>query len=285
MNVSILGRGDRMTLDPVRMDAPKDDEDRPSIEHITMQSEDQRMLGVLFKPSGKGPHPVAIILHGFPGHDRNLDIAHMLRRGGIASVIFHYRGAWGSQGTFTFDGMVKDVITAIDHLETISEDLDLDMDDLTLIGHSMGGWAAMMAASIDERVRNVGYLAGFNLGLAGSFVSEDTGARKMVESKFRELSVPFNVDSVEGLIEEIIERSDEQNLLLKCSQLCTRRILMVSASKDTLAVPDLHFDPLHEGFISSGVKDLTLAELDSDHSFSDSRIALQDLIWNWVSMR
>ncbi len=77
-NVFLPPRGYVMIMDPVRMDAPRDDVHPPSIEHVTIQSECQRMLGVVFKPSGKGPHPVAIILHGFPGHDRNLDIAHTL---------------------------------------------------------------------------------------------------------------------------------------------------------------------------------------------------------------
>ena len=33
-------------------------------------------------------------LHGYPGHEKNLDLAQSLRRTGFSSVIFFYRGCW-----------------------------------------------------------------------------------------------------------------------------------------------------------------------------------------------
>jgi hypothetical protein len=34
-------------------------------------------------------------LHGFPGNERNFDVAQALRRAGYAALVFHYRGSWG----------------------------------------------------------------------------------------------------------------------------------------------------------------------------------------------
>jgi len=37
-----------------------------------------------------------VLLHGYPGNERNLDLAQARRRDGWDIVFFHYRGAWGS---------------------------------------------------------------------------------------------------------------------------------------------------------------------------------------------
>lgn len=272
-----------MEFDPVIMEGPKNELPRASIEHLTIDSGGDRMLGVMFRPAGEGPHPVAVILHGFPGHDRNLDIAHMLRRGGFASVVFHYRGAWGSGGSFTFSNMLEDVRRVLDHLERNADQYSLDIGNLNIIGHSMGGWAAMMVASEDDRVRGVAGISGFNLGLAGSFIGDDIKARKLVENKFRELSKPFKVKSVELLLEEMIEGSDGLDLISRCSELVRRRILMIYSMNDELSVPRLHHGPLFMGLKEAGAEDLTGYCIDTDHSYSDSRLELQGAIWEWIS--
>ena len=72
-----------------------------------------QMNAMVYVPAGKGPHPVVVLLHGFPGNEQNLDLAQSLRRAGWAVVTFHYRGSWGSEGTFTFDGAIEDTAAVI----------------------------------------------------------------------------------------------------------------------------------------------------------------------------
>ena len=38
-----------------------------------------------------------LLLHGFPGNEKNLDLAQDLRADGFNVLFFHYRGAWGSE--------------------------------------------------------------------------------------------------------------------------------------------------------------------------------------------
>ena len=61
---------------------------------VTFDSDEVALLGVLHLPEGEGPHPVAVLLHGFPGNERNFDLAQSLRRAGYAALVFHYRGSW-----------------------------------------------------------------------------------------------------------------------------------------------------------------------------------------------
>ena len=65
---------------------------------VTFSSGGETLPGVLHVPAGPGPHPVVVLLHGFPGNERNFDLAQSLRRAGYATLVFHYRGAWGSPG-------------------------------------------------------------------------------------------------------------------------------------------------------------------------------------------
>ena len=51
----------------------------------------------------KNKGDTVILLHGFPGNERNLDLAQAIRRSGWNAVFFHYRGAWGSGGVFSFE--------------------------------------------------------------------------------------------------------------------------------------------------------------------------------------
>ena len=54
-----------------------------------------------------------ILLHGFPGNERNLDLAQALRRAGWNAVFFHYRGSWGSDGDFSFGHVLEDVAAVV----------------------------------------------------------------------------------------------------------------------------------------------------------------------------
>ena len=47
---------------------------------LSVPSHGERLLGVFYLAAGAGPHPTAIVMHGFPGYEQNLDIAQTLRR-------------------------------------------------------------------------------------------------------------------------------------------------------------------------------------------------------------
>jgi len=41
-----------------------------------------KMYSVIYIASGAGPHPTVLMLHGFPGNEKNLDLAYSIRRAG-----------------------------------------------------------------------------------------------------------------------------------------------------------------------------------------------------------
>src|SRR3954454_22081602 len=59
------------------------------------------MNALLFLAAGSGPKPTLLLLHGLPGNEQNLDLAQAIRRAAWNVLTMHYRGSWGSPGTFS----------------------------------------------------------------------------------------------------------------------------------------------------------------------------------------
>ena len=89
-----------------------DTEFPPALNELNFQSHGKRLNGLIYLAEGPGPHPTVLLLHGFPGNEKNLDLAQDLRADGFNVLFFHYRGAWGSEGTFSFTHVIEDVAAA-----------------------------------------------------------------------------------------------------------------------------------------------------------------------------
>src|SRR4029079_9340050 len=120
-----------------------------SMEEIAIPSGDSRMNGLLYLAAGAGPHPVVIFLHGYPGNERNLDLAQAVRRAGYHALYLDYRGAWGSGGTFSFTHGLEDVAAALAWVKDPANAAKYHFDSrhLALVGHSFGGWLALLSGA------------------------------------------------------------------------------------------------------------------------------------------
>ena len=119
---------------------------------IHFKSDGHRLLGTLFLAKDDTPKPTAILLHGVPGIEKNYDIAIMLRERGWNSLLMHYRGCWGSGGLYEFKKLPDDVRAVLDYLEA-GHHPPVDLNQLVLVGHSMGGWASLLTAPMESRIK------------------------------------------------------------------------------------------------------------------------------------
>lgn len=129
----------------------------------------------VFLPSGKGPHPVAILIHGgcwrdLPGAGREQlrPIAAELVKQGIAVWSIGYRRADENGGGYP--GTFEDVATAIDRLRSQAAQYNLDASRTVAVGHSAGGHLALWA-SVRDRLPAQSPLRGTNPFVPGAVIS------------------------------------------------------------------------------------------------------------------
>ena len=134
---------------------------RGGVESVTFAAAGESLVGILYHAPGAGPHPVAVLLHGIPGGEKNHDIAYALREMGWHALIIHFRGAWGSDGRYDMPGQVEDALGALDWLQDAGNPFPADSQRLALVGFSLGSRAALMASATDARVAAVASISGF----------------------------------------------------------------------------------------------------------------------------
>ena len=269
---------DPATMDPAPQDPP------PSMEPVRLPSGGVPLNGIVYLPGGDGPRPVAILLHGLPGDERNLDLAQALRRAGWAVVFFHYRGAWGSPGSFSFGHVLEDVDAAVawSRSEAVRERFGLDDGPRALVGHSMGGWAALRAGAEAEGVGCIASLAGANLGGLGARLRDDADLADEVARNFEAWTVgPLAGTSGAALVQELASDPAAFDLRRAVPELLDEHLLLVAGLADAVAPPEVHHTPLVEAlaFRDASVRAVTLQ---GDHAFSGVRIALARTVTSWL---
>jgi len=261
------------TIDPVADDPATPDGDgagAPSSVELTLVSAGLRLLNVALLPAGPGPHPVVVLLHGFPGHDTWQDLAHVLRRAGYATVTFHYRGSWGSPGAWSWSAALDDARAVV---ATLREDRRFDPARVSVLGHSFGGFVALQAFAADLGLRAAASIAGFDFGVAQDDVSAEADGRSRYERMWGEMLTPLQGTSAPALVEEMVAAGDRWSLPTLAPRLAGRDVLLVGTGRDPVAPAERHHAPVAAAFRAHGVR-LAETVLPTDHALSDHRVRL-----------
>lgn len=245
---------------------------------------ENRLLGLIFLANGREPHPTVILLHGFPGNEKNLDVAHMLRRGGYNVLVFHYSGSWGSRGSYSFGQAYRDLqaVRSAVGSEAFAREHRIDRNRVYLVGHSVGGFLTMLAAR--DQMDFVGFasLAPYNLSLQAKRI--EAGEAGVMEETLDLLSGglnPLSGASTESLLSEIMGKKENWDLLESDAPYRGKKILVVVASSDTVAPPAIHHQPLAEAITrASGLG--TVVTLECSHDFSEKRVTLGQTLFDWL---
>ncbi|MEQ8262967.1 alpha/beta fold hydrolase [Pseudohaliea sp.] len=254
----------------------------PAVVELTIDSSGDRLPGHAYLAAGAGPHPTVVLLHGFPGNERNLDLAQRFRRAGFNSVFFHYRGAWGAEGNYSIGGQQEDVAAVLRHLRARAAALRVDPDRLTLLGHSLGGFTAL-AAGRREAVVCVGAMAPANPALYRVF---DAGGRVTLEPRIGayadSLFMLAGFDAGVMQAELVAAPAEAVDTRVFGPALAGKSVMLVGGERDQATPLDTVFRPISERF--AAVPGLTLRSvvLDDDHSFSASRVRLGRLLLDWL---
>jgi pimeloyl-ACP methyl ester carboxylesterase len=126
--------------------------------------------GLAYVAAGPGAHPTLVLLHGYPGNEKNLDLAQAVRRAGWNVVTFNYRGSWGSPGSFRFANVAQDPAAVLAYLRRpeIAAKLQIDTHRLVIGGHSMGGWATAITAAADPDLKGAILISAADMATSGA---------------------------------------------------------------------------------------------------------------------
>ncbi|MBZ0277294.1 MAG: alpha/beta fold hydrolase [Anaerolineae bacterium] len=274
-----------MSFDPLTSDPVTFDPDYPADTFpVTLDSGGVPVFGVLYVPQGVGPHPALLLLHGFPGSERNFDLAQLFRRAGWSVLVFHYRGTWGSGGDFTFGHVLEDAAVAVAWLrsDTARTTFRVDGSRLALVGHSMGGWAALMTTAADPTLKTAVSFAGWNIGMDMSMVAEGDVPHHDLLTYFDRSTERLHGASGAALLAEGLAHVEDWNLVHHAPALADRRLLLIAAGRDSGTPPPIHHTPLVYALEKNSASALTHQVIESDHSFNDRRLTLGRAILDWL---
>jgi len=272
--------------DPVRADPAPSANPPAAMEEISILSNGARMNGLLYLAAGAGPHPVVLFLHGYPGFERNLDLAQAVRRAGYDVVYFDYRGTWGSAGTFSYGHALEDVEAALSWIRapSIAEKYHFDSTRISLIGHSFGGWLSLMTGARQPANVCVAAIAAENAGWDGSRFPDHPDERAEQLDYFRATTgegAPIRA-TAEDVQDEIIQHAATWNYLTQANGLKAHALLLLSSTRDTPDEDVAMHKQLAEAVRSAGGPRVRNLVFDDDHPFSSHRVAVAETLVRWL---
>jgi pimeloyl-ACP methyl ester carboxylesterase len=260
-------------------------EAKASMESMQIPSHGSLMNALVYVATGTGPHPVVILLHGFPGNERNLDLAQDMRRAGWDVLYFNYRGSWGTPGDFSFSHGIEDVAAAITYLRQPenAKRLRLDSSRIVLVGHSMGGFMAVQAASADPAVKGIAMISAADMaGTFGQMQAQGSRAdavKDMGAALAKEGMAPLSGCTPEGLATDLADHATAWAFRSMVGALKDRPAFVIT-SDDGLAPADNAFAA---ALRKAGDKQVTTLHLPTDHSYSDQRTELSRAVLQWLA--
>ena len=248
---------------------------------VLVPSHGMGMNALFYLAGGVGPHPTIVLLHGNPGNEQNLDLAQAIRRAGWNVLTLHYRGSWGSPGTFSIRNVLEDADAAVAFVRRpdIADKFGIDTRRIVLGGHSMGGFASAAHARADAQLSGVVLLDAWNVGATGDELARVTGAARaaLANQEFDDFGNSLHGATPGSISAEIVAHRAEWNFMSWAKDLTRCPLLVIGAAK----AGGEQNRQLAEAVSHDGGK-VTALTLPSDHSFQDHRIALAAVVVDWL---
>ncbi len=250
--------------------------------NVAVRRDEVSLLGRILLPSfddGGQKAPAVIILHGFPGNEKYIDLAQVLRRCGFVVFNAGFAGCWGSSGIYRFSSLPDDLKANYEYLKENAEQLHVDVERIFLVGHSMGGFTVLRALAAGLKVKGACLLAPCNLAVR--LANE--------EQKFDEVftkALPF-INTQSGCIDELKQDLDGKLEDWKFARLAERiptdlPMLFIGGLKDVTCPVQTHMNEAVR-VLESRKADVRSLLLESDHSFQDQRIELIEAVSRWLA--
>jgi len=242
------------------------------VEDVSFDSEGYRLRGRVYHPMKEGRFPAVTLCHGYPGDNKNMDLAEELALSGIVVLIFYYRGAWGSEGEYSFSALAPSTGDALKLLRGLPY---VDTDRVGLVSHSMGALPLTKVMSHDRAVKT------------GVLMAPASDLRAWTTGPALDIMLPYFLKMAEGKLtgwNEVRLRGDFEKAALELNPVdsirdVTAPLLVVVGSEDALTVPQscrLLYEAANEP------KEWVIIE-DADHNFTEHRMPLIKKVIDWLN--
>ncbi len=263
----------------VSVDPARDPKHPADMAAFTLPTGGVAVNALMYLASGDQPHPTMLFLHGFPGNETNIDLMQAVRRAGWNVLKINYRGSWGSPGKFSFAHARADGEAAAAFLRDPANVAKYRIDPTRIVvaGHSMGGFMAADASAADPKVAGTILIDAWDIGSRAERITSPE-ARNAAIAAMAPDTVPLAGTSPALLIQEIETNADKLDLEVLSAKIADRPVLMIGA--EFAGAPTTR--KLAAAARAAGAKALTETYFPTDHSFSDSRIALEAEVLRWL---
>jgi pimeloyl-ACP methyl ester carboxylesterase len=233
---------------------------------LFIPSANSMLAGLIYRANGAGKHPTLLLLHGYPGNERNLDIAQVVRASGWNVIYFNYRGSWGSPGKFSFKNCVEDVLNVVAFCNKYQDSLKIDPTNIVLFGHSMGGWVCMKALQQLPAIKKGFVLSAWNIGEDFKRVMSEKEMLQLVNDPATGGKYFVLNASLEDLFTPVLKDKQYYNLENDANALAGKQLIMLDEHTRNKNVADA-VKHVNHAFFDYQV-------WDTDHSFTNKRISL-----------
>jgi pimeloyl-ACP methyl ester carboxylesterase len=237
---------------------------------LFIPSNNALLAGFIYKANGSRKHPTLLLLHGYPGNERNLDLAQVVRAHGWNVIYFDYRGSWGSQGKFSFKNCVEDVVNVVAFCRKQADSLQIDTSNIALFGHSMGGFVCLKALQLLPGIKK-----GFALStwdIYGDYKKVLTEKEMVAMAAAPDLGGRYFVlnSSLHEIFDPVLKDPDYFNLAKGATALAKKQLIMLDEHTRNSALANA-LRSANESYFKYDV-------WQTDHPFTNKRVALMKMV-------
>jgi pimeloyl-ACP methyl ester carboxylesterase len=247
--------------------------------HPNALGQDQR------RPLSRGRHrttPDCRVFHGLPGNEQNLDLAQAIRRAGWNVLTLHYRGSWGSPGTYSYRHQLEDghaVVRFLRDWQNVAL-YGIDPHRIVLAGHSTGGFAAVNVAATEPDIAGLILISATDdAGEALRTHNDNQAWKAYKKDNFEDSLYPLAGCTENGLANEALQNVSSWSFAAAAPHL-THTPLLVITSDDGYARQS---QALAAARAAAGrAHPATSVHFAADHAYSAYRLALQAAVIDWL---
>ena len=234
--------------------------DKVFVKNVNIPSGKGYLKGRIYIPQKNGTYPTVAICHGYPGDTKNMDLAEELAFNGYITLIFFYRGAWGSTGDWSFSNLDPSTKDAISYLRELP---NVNHERIGLISHSMGALPLTKRLSEDDGLKT------------GILISPAADLSLWIREENIDTMVPIFLHMAEGKLEGLSEESlrngmkkANENLNPKNNiKKVNKPIMIIVGSNDQITSPE----SCRELFEEASEPKRYIEVEHADHGFSEHR--------------